>query len=147
MTEKDRKKNKGSGGLGAVVWIIIMLAGIVVRNGGDSAGPVIAFLIPLAVVVVLVAAMKAAKKKNAAGASPRSADSLRSAPSARTQAPDPTRVIRPAVPLELPEDYGSSDTDRDRMRRRQQLDAFLKNGIIDRKEYRALLERHERRGG
>lgn len=144
MTENDRKKNKGSGGLGAIVWIVIVLAGIAVRNGGDSAGPLIAFLLPVAAVAVLVGAMKAAKKKGGAGPGVG-----RAAPErvTRSAAPERTRAVRPSVPLELPEDFGGSDTDRDRLRRRQQLDAFLKNGIIDRKEYQALLERHERRGG
>lgn len=56
--------------------------------------------------------------------------------------------IKKGQPLQKQEEPRSYDPqaiqDRDSLRRLQQLDSFLKNGIIDKEEYRVLLAKYQR---
>ena len=137
---EENRKYKRKGGSGALIWIVIVLAASVLRNM-DSVPirkmlPVLAIAVGMFLLVVLLSAL-AGKKKPAA-------------PAARTKEPweakpTPRRPAPTSAPAAVPT-ASEYDTERDRVRRRQQLDTFLRNGIIDQKEYALLLARHERQG-
>ena len=149
--ENNKKQQKKGGGLtGAIIWLLILAVGAAVRNGADSR-TVIVYLVPIAIVVVIVAISTALNKKmqknGRTSAAPTRTQAARSySPEVAPRREAARREATRPEPTQVYNDPGdNSDTDRDRQRRRQQLDAFLRNGIIDRKEYMALLRRHEGR--
>ena len=128
--KKKNKKNSVSSG----IWTVIVLVALAAfRNADDPSAfmSVAAIIVALMAVVGVIAGIRKAKGKTGPGPA---------RPTARAGAD--TIPYRPAaVPMYTTD--GEGNTDRDRQRRREQLDTFLKNGIIDRKEYAALLMRHE----
>ena len=128
--KKKNKKNSVSSG----IWTVIVLVALAAfRNADDPSAfmSVAAIIVALMAVVGVIAGIRKAKGKTGPGPA---------RPAARAGAD--TIPYRPAaVPMYTTD--GEGNTDRDRQRRREQLDTFLKNGIIDRKEYAALLMRHE----
>ena len=132
--EQNKKKQKKKGG---AWWILILLAISAVRGLDDPAemGYVVAGLVCLAV-LALVISVAVKKAKANGGAAPVRSTPMRGAGS--------TASYRPAaVPVYTTDGEGNSD--RDRQRRREQLDGFLKNGIVDKREYDLLRARHEGR--
>ena len=150
MENKNSGKKKSGGMGGVLIWIVILMIGALVRNGGDKR-TLIMYLVPIALVVLIVAVSTALNKKmQKNGRAPGAATRAAASPAARSYTPEVSsrRAAPRPEPIQVYTDPGdNTDTDRDRQRRRQQLDAFLRNGIIDRKEYVALLKRHERRNG
>ena len=134
--EQNRKNRKKAGGGAWAVFLILALSAV--RGIQDPAiiSYVFAGLFILGGVVLVISAIRKKAKAGAGSAPDRSA--ARPAP----RSAGSTVPYRPAaVPLSTTDGEGNSD--RDRQRRREQLDTFLRNGIIDRKEYAALLLRHE----
>ena len=73
----------------------------------------------------------------------------RPAPSMQRRTPSVTHTAHrdfsaPEAPCIVCENTGEDHFQRDKVRRIKQLDDWLKNGIIDREEYRVLKDRYER---
>lgn len=107
--------------------------------------PVIAVGI-LVLIAFLITAAKSAQKKRAAEAPRTSANASAGRTSAATHRPDPrTRSFTPPEPSCIVCDHtGEDHFVRDKRQRIAQLDEWLKNGLIDRDEYRVLKDRYER---
>lgn len=146
---QERKKKKG--GLGTALWVVfLVIAGM--ASSIDDGEIIIALLIVLAVGVcvygLIRVAVKAASREKPEAAAPR-----------RSSIPAPERKLGPlyenlgrklrgdAVPdahCVVCENTGEDHFARDRRLRIRQLDEWLKNGIIDKAEYRVLKERYQR---
>jgi len=128
----------------AILMVISMVRGMASAEGGASLAVVMAVIFLIAAVLVGVAAKKASAVRRAAETPP-SERTRTAVPTARARTePGTVRTARAAPTISMEGYDSASNTERDRQRRRQQLDTFLKNGIIDRREYLMLLERHER---
>ena len=121
-------------------------------NYGMEAVPVI--LAVCAVVAAVIAIAKSAAKKRGDGAKPAPAP-VRKTPSVDLHRPVPSVHRREPVTAQRqfpqPEAYcvscelsGEDHFVRDRKRRLAQLDEWLKNGLVDKEEYRVLKYRFER---
>ena len=146
MNDRERqnnKANKSGGGKGilAVIGFIVLMN--VISAGGGS---VIWFILAIALIIVIfVIAVKAGKKaaqKNSAGSAP--VQWTRPDNDRRQNAPKSAErpVYTPQTVYN--ENASAENFQRDRQRRIAQLDGFLKNGIIDKEEYKVLLSRYER---
>ena len=100
----------------------------------------------LLLLVILIAAVKASRKKRDAEAPRMTANASAGRTSAATRRPDPrTRSFTPPEPSCIVCDHTGEDHFlRDKAQRIAQLDEWLKNGLIDRDEYRVLKDRYER---
>ena len=131
--KKKQKKPLGSG-----VWALIFIVALSAIRGIEDPsmmGAVAAGIAFLVVISLVISA--AAKAKKRSGTAP-----FRSAGAGRGGDTVPYRPAQTAPEYTFD---GDSDTDRDRQRRREQLDGFLKNGIVDKREYDLLRARHEGR--
>ena len=145
MNDRERQNNKKnpSGGKGILIALGFIILMNVISAGG---GGVILFFFAIAlIIVILVIAVKAGKK----AAQKKSAESV----PVRWTRPDNDRRQNAPKPVERPvytpqtvynENASAENFQRDRQRRIAQLDGFLKNGIIDKEEYKVLLSRYER---
>ena len=102
--------------------------------------------------------INAAKKKNTSGAKPAGSTAQRQAPSVQMHRPAPAMQRQapsvklsshrdfspPEAPCIVCEQTGEDHFARDKARRIAQLDEWLKNGIIDKNEYRVLKDRYQR---
>lgn len=152
-SNKQKKEMKGSA-------VSVIIAAIIIINliSGMMAGEVsdeVFVIVPLAIIVIaavtiLRAAKKAAAGKKADAGSPARAQSARE----RQQPGIRLHASHPAVTrndYSAPDPYcvvcdqtGEDHFQRDRAQRIAQLDEWLKNGLIDKAEYRALKERYEK---
>lgn len=149
MSNKDNKKKKG------FPWAILVLLIPLLSNVMDGEVPPVVFgFIVIAIIIVAAALSSAAKKKGTARQKPAAAP-VRKTPSVELHRPVPAMQRRESVTAQRsfpqPEAYcvscelsGEDHFVRDRKRRIQQLDEWLKNGLIDREEYRVLKNRFER---
>ena len=148
MNERQRQRKNSGGGFGTLIAILVvisMVRGMASSEGGSPLLIVMASIFMIAVVLVGIAAKKAAVRR--AADTPPSERVRQAVPTARSRSAGAagTQGAARVAPTISMEGYDSaSNTERDQQRRRQQLDTFLKNGIIDRREYLMLLERHER---
>lgn len=152
--QKQNKKNSGAG------WgLLVLLIPLLMRVKDGDLPPVVFFAI--AVIVVVAVLVSLAKKKGApaakTGASPSpAASAVRKTPSVELHRPAPAMQRREA-PISSPnhfpkpdaycvtcENTGEDHFVRDRRRRIEQLDNWLKNGLIDRQEYLVLKARFEK---
>jgi len=138
---KGREKKKSSGGVpGAVAALVLVLLSAVSDAGGEAFAII---LVIAAVAAVAYAAYLLGKKyKNARGSSAQTAEALRrklkdfSFTEKEEELRSPARQQRSYDP-EL-------NRQRDMQRRMEQLDSFLKNGIIDKEEYLILKDRYQK---
>ena len=151
----NKKKKKGSGWGILAVMIIIFLRAIGNGLDGDAVPAVIGLIVFVAVIAVIVAAVK--KKSSAAKMAHDHSGTVmnsRPTPTVQTSRPIPSMKRREPVTAQRefsrPEAYcvscelsGEDHFVRDRQRRIQQLDEWLKNGLVDREEYRVLKKRFE----
>lgn len=141
--ERQNSKKNPSGGKGILTVIGAIVLMNVISAGGAS---VIWFILAIALIIAIMAiAVKAGKKaaqKNSAESAP-----------VQWKRPEIDRRQNPPKPAERPvytpqtvynENASAENFQRDRQRRIAQLDGFLKNGIIDKEEYKVLLSRYER---
>ncbi len=161
MNNRQNKNNQGSSWLGAViVLVIVLIRALTDSDLPPAAGAVIAFGI-LAVIIAVVVSAKAKKKaaKKPAPGSVRPTPTVelnRPAPSMQRREPTVSTVShshprtanqrfpQPEAYCVTCENTGEDHFVRDRKRRIAQLDEWLKNGLIDREEYRVLKYRFER---
>ena len=146
MNDRERqssKKKQSGGGKGILIALgFIILMNVISAGGGGVILFFLAIALIAAVVVIAVKAGKKAAQKNSAGSAP--VQWTRPDNDRRQNAPKP--VERPVYPPQAVynENASAENFQRDRQRRIAQLDGFLKNGIIDKEEYKALLSRYER---
>ena len=141
--ERQNSKKNPSGGKGILALIVSIVLMNIISAGGGS---VIWFILAIALIIVIfVIAVKAGKKaaqKNSAGSAP--VQWTRPDNDRRQNAPKSAErpVYTPQTVYN--ENASAENFQRDRQRRIAQLDGFLKNGIIDKEEYKVLLSRYER---
>ncbi len=167
MNNQNKKKKKGGGGALLVFLLIFVLPRLfealegadfqnalwklrywAYRRGLDPR-----LLLPILaacviVIFVLIAAVSAARKKRLAeaGASRVRINTSAGRTAAAAQRADPrSRSFVPPEPSCIVCDHtGEDHFVRDKAQRIAQLDEWLKNGLIDREEYRVLKSRYER---
>ena len=154
--QKSKKRQGSPWGILAVLLIIALRA---ISNSGYNSKIVPAVLALFVLAAALIAVGKSAAKKRQSGETPSRAASPASAarptPSVELHRPAPSMKRREA-PISSsnhfpqPEAYcvtcentGEDHFVRDRNRRISQLDEWLKNGLIDKDEYRVLKQRFE----
>ena len=130
----SNKPNKNSKLASELVWLILLVLLIVGKVSRGIGGPVFVVIGLFAAVTVLV--LSIARKKSSA-ARPSESESSPAAPQ---------RPMRPSAPAR---EYYDSDcmrasTGHDHDRRAEQLDAFLKDGLITKEEYTMMQERYEK---
>lgn len=137
----NNKKKQQSSAPAIAIAVFIALMGIAADLAEDGVLPQDKIGIVLVVIVLLVAGVAFGVKAAKGTAKKTDADRPVRASSVRTTATRPTASARPTVRAagqKTPQrTYASASGDH----RREQLDSFLKNGIIDRSEYNALLRR------
>ena len=141
--ERQNSKKNPSGGKGilAVIGAIVLMNDIS-AGGGSVIWFILAIALIIAIMVIAVKAMKKAAQKNSAGSAP--IQWTRPENDRRQNAPKSAErpVYTPQTVYN--ENASAENFQRDRQRRIAQLDGFLKNGIIDKEEYKVLLSRYER---
>ena len=146
MNDRERqnsKKNQSGGGKGILIALgFIILMNVIGAGGGSAILVILAIALIIAIVVIAVKAATKAAQKNSAEAAP--VRWTRPDNDSRQNAPKPAErpVYTPQAGYN--ENASAENFQRDRQRRIAQLDDFLKNGIIDKEEYKVLLSRYER---
>lgn len=146
MNDRERqssKNNQSGGGKGILIALgFIILMNVIGAGGGSAILFILAIALIIAVVIIAVKAGKKAAQKKTAESSP--VQWTRPDNDRRQNAPKPAErpVYTPQVVYN--ENASAENFQRDRQRRIAQLDGFLKNGIIDKEEYKVLLSRYER---
>ena len=141
--ERQNSKKNPSGGKGILAVIgAIVLMNVISAGGGSVIWFILAIALIIAIMVIAVKEMKKAAQKNSAGSAP--VQWTRPDNDRRQNAPKPAErpVYTPQTVYN--ENASAENFQRDRQRRIAQLDGFLKNGIIDKEEYKVLLSRYER---
>ena len=154
--KKNKQKSSGAGWGFLAVLIILLIRGI--NSGTIDRRMLPMFLFALVFIAVIIAAVTASKKKSAAaknaleqrlsGSDPR--------PTPTVQTSRPVSSMQRREPVTAKREYAKPDAYcvscelsgedhfvRDRKRRIAQLDEWLKNGLIDREEYRVLKNRFQ----
>lgn len=136
---QSRKKKKSGGGKGILVVIgSFVLMNVISEGGGSAILVILAIVLIVAVAVIGLKAGKKAIKQKTEDQAPvqwkRPGNDL------------PQNAPRPVSSTQIVynENASAENFQRDRQRRIAQLDDFLKNGIIDKEEYKVLLSRYER---
>lgn len=136
MNNKNNKSTKKSMVPGLIVLAAVMIFNLVAEASGDATTMVIAIVscvvVALIVVITLAAVKKAASR---AGTQER--------PVRPAAAPAARRASVFAHPGEQEEAIHCAHV-RGKQKYIEQLDSYLKNGIIDKAEYRVLRERYEK---
>ena len=141
--ERQNSKKNPSGGKGILALIVsIVLMNIISAGGGSVIWFILAIALIVAIMVIAVKAVKKPAQKNSAGSAP--VQWTRPDNDRRQNAPKSAErpVYTPQTVYN--ENASAENFQRDRQRRIAQLDGFLKNGIIDKEEYKVLLSRYER---
>ena len=166
MNNKEKKKSKG---LGAVIVFLLvfvipqLMAAMesegfrrgtwiikrwLQRNGIDPDLLPLLIVGALLLIALLIGRLKAVRKKARAETETRrpTANSSAGRTTAAKQRPDPrSRSFTPPEPSCIVCDHtGEDHFAHDRAQRIAQLDEWLKNGLIDKEEYRVLQSRYER---
>ena len=164
MNNQKKKKSGGGGFLLAFVLIFLLprlfellestnfryalwrLQLWAMRNGIDPQLLPIMLVAVVALVVAAIAALSAARKKKAAETGRPQTNSAGGRTSAASRRPDPrNRSFTPPEPTCIVCDHTGEDHFlRDKAQRIAQLDEWLKNGLIEKNEYRVLKDRFER---
>ena len=166
--KKDKKDKKKSPGLGLIVFLLVFVIPQVMallesdsfrsrfwvierwlqRNGMDPELFPLLVAGALLLIALLIGRLTAARKKAKAETEARRPTTNASAgrTAAAKQRPDPrTRSFTPPEPSCIVCDHtGEDHFARDKAQRIAQLDEWLKNGLVDREEYRVLRDRYER---
>ena len=170
MENMNKKKKSGGGGV-VIVFLAIMLISRLfaalndadfetlrwrlrrwaIMNHIDPGLLPVMFIGLMVFLVVLIAVVKASSRRKAgrtaySSAAGRTTNSAAGRTSAAAQRPDPrTRSFTAPEPSCIVCDHtGEDHFVRDKAQRIAQLDEWLKNGLIDREEYRVLRDRYER---
>ena len=134
MNKKNNKNSRKSVVPGLIVLASVMIFNLVAEASGDTEVMVIA-IVSCVVVALIVAITLAAVKKAAGRAGTQDRPARSAEPAAR-------RASVFAHPGEQEEAIRCAHV-RGKQKYIEQLDSYLKNGIIDKAEYRVLRERYE----
>ena len=134
----DKKKNKNKSPAWAIIVILYVAIKIMADADTMDASLIIIVLCLIAVIVGVTSMMKKAKAQR--GEKPQSPRT--SQPAARKEKPMRLRQQERAAFPQRRESYTPDNGDK----YIAQLNGFLKNGIIDAKEYKFMLERYKRNG-
>lgn len=133
MNSDDKKKNKKPTPYALILVVLAILFNVAADADALSNG---AFFVIVAILAAVTAAVFAAKKLLGAKSGERST-------TAAGKAAAPQRETALHFDLSKERSEGKyAAYDHDTAHRLEQLDSFLKNGIIDKKEYRLLKERY-----
>ena len=159
MNNRERDGKKKNSGAGWIIAAIVVFLFNVIGESGDISGedlvPVLMIVFIIAAIIFAVYAGIKAAKKYAAGFSsvkkPAGFSAERIKASFTREEKNPELFSRSSAPSRqegkpryYDENAAAANFERDRQRRLAQLEVFLKNGIIDRDEYRVLHDRYER---
>lgn len=140
----DKKKKKDNGGLAVVIIALVIGMNIMTKMGARGILIIVPLMMFIVVAVIFVSVFKSLKKtaenqgQAAAENSPRRREPLEDRPSFfRRESLEDKPVSRGQRELLPMDEY-------ERRKRIEQLDGFLKNGIIDRAEYKKLRARYEK---
>jgi len=142
MENKNRKKKSSLGGIiGTIVLLLLSIAG-----NGDG---IMAMAIIILIVVAAIMFFVGKKIADAAGNIPQpfeKAKSIFTSSAWNSDVPpeDEVFVARSPEIRSYDENAAERNFNRDKERRIRQLEVFLKNGIIEKDEYRFLRDRYER---
>ena len=142
MNDRERqnsKKNQSGGGKGILIALgFIILMNVIGAGGGSAILVILAIVLIVAVAVIGLKAGKKAIKQKTEDQAP--------VQWKRPGSDLPQNAPRPVSSTQIVynENASAENFQRDRQRRIAQLDDFLKNGIIDKEEYKVLLSRYER---
>ena len=141
--ERQNSKKNPSGGKGILTVIgAFVLMNVISAGGGSVIWFILAIALIVAIMVIAVKAMKKAAQKNSAESAP--VRWTRTDNDRRQNAPKSAErpVYTPKAVYD--ENAAAANFSHDRQQRISQLDSFLKNGIIDKEEYKVLLSRYEK---
>ena len=149
MNEQNNRKNTRKNPSFAIWVLVLILIGLFNSEDSGLGVYVLAVILLVAAFVYLLRALtrKAGSRDTGADASQRARPAAKPGPTRRTPAkaisthrefpaPDARKIIR--------EYSGEDHFARDKAKRLRQLDDWLKNGLIERDEYRVLKARYER---
>ena len=139
VNKKDKRTEKKKGSLIGI--IIVIAAAVAGANNTDT--DAIPFILIIAAVAVAVAAVAEFAKKGKQTAAKKTSDRMDAYTPAARKYSAPTPV---SSSVKDNCDYGADNCEysHDEARRVQQLNDFLRNGTIDKAEYRVLLERYRK---
>ena len=149
---ENKKSNKKKGGIPWIA-IAVLVFGVIGQLADDGISGALVLLLPLIVFGVflsrVIKAAKASQEKQNTGSSP--AAPVRRAPTQPTvklhsDAKPHSEFPSPEAYCGVCENTGEEQLAVDRAQRIRQLDDWLKNGLIDRAEYRVLKETFEKNG-
>lgn len=132
--KKSGNKNEKGGGLKTVLTVAVFILIFCADIFGEAMPAIIGIVFAIAVPIAIVYFIAKAAKKNGGGTEKK-----------HGTAPAPRKYTAPERQY-YDSDCMQASTGHDHERRLEQLDSFLKNGLIDRKEYELMLERYERMG-
>ncbi len=143
MNKKDNQKKKGS-----VIPVLVILGIILLRGFGDdpeAAAMFIGFLVVGAIIAMVIAAAKKAGGKKAPSAAPQPVRAAGAAKPVKAANPVAERPhgMRHQDEIEAEEAIHCAHV-RGKEKYIQQLDSYLKAGLIDRAEYKVMKERYEK---
>ena len=144
MKESSHKTKMKKSAIIVAIAAILIVSGIILSVAnelGGSGDDFVAGLQGLAMVVLVVFGLMRGKRKRGTAARKTTAAAERA-----VTRPDPRTAsfTKPDAPCIVCENTGEDHLAHDRAARIRQLDVWLKNGIIDRNEYKVLKDRYER---
>ena len=153
MNEQKPKSPQPVKKKGGVPWFVLIFLIPLLRNLGEN-GVSYGVIVVIVGAIIVAAALATYAKKGRDSKKTPDARSDRPQPTVQTSRPAPAMQRREPVTAQRqftkPEAYcvscdisGEDHFVRDRQRRIAQLDEWLKNGLIDREEYRTLKRRFE----
>jgi len=146
---KNKKPEKKKSTAIAVITLVLALFSLADSTDGD-AGMFIGFVIIIAAIVGIIFAVVKIVNKAIYGDGKKPVTQTKTYSAVNKWSRDSAETPI-AAPASRPKSFVYDDkayernTERDMQRRIAQLDDFLKNGIIDKEEYRILRERYEKR--
>lgn len=147
-----KKKSGGSKAGGIIALIMVMIASLAENFNGDAVAQLIILLVPVAIIVAVVVLIRKAIKKAKAekstvkGGFKRSHSFNYTAKKEKDLEDSPFTATRMDRNVSYNDHAAEDNFLRDKERRLSQLDVFLKNGIIEKDEYRLLKERYQKQG-
>lgn len=147
-----KKKSGGSKAGGIIALIMVMIASLAENFNGDAVAQLIILLVPVAIIVAVVVLIRKAIKKAKAEKSTVKGGFRHNHSFSYTAKKEKEVEDSPFTATRIDRnvsynDHAAEDNFlRDKERRLSQLDVFLKNGIIEKDEYRLLKERYQKQG-
>lgn len=147
MKEKNKKSGKG----GLISTIVIILLAILTNAESDEVMQFILLLIPVGIIVAMVLALRKGIKKGSGKSGGKKSvfehvPSFSYSPSKKEKEREEKTFNATRMDRNISYNDRAAEENflRDKEKRLKQLEVFLKNGIIEKDEYRLLKERYEK---